>query len=111
MMTKHLSAILALANNASADREVLQGYLDRYQAEWSANVQALIDGIAVLAGRFNALADNEQELRPLLAEAAITARNHYHAWLPPGLEHGQAVLSVEACSSWLDQVTAHSRGA
>jgi hypothetical protein len=108
IMTKHLSAILALAKTAGADREVIQGYLDRYQAEWSAIVQALIDGIAVLAGRFNALTDNEQELRPFLAEAAVTARDHYHSWLPPGPEDGQAVLSVEACASWLDQVTAHS---
>jgi hypothetical protein len=32
----------------------------------------------------------------------------YRYWLPPGLEHGQAVLSVEACTSWLYQVMAHS---
>ncbi len=108
ILTKHLSAILGLAKTDDADCKVIQGYLDRHQAEWSAIVQALIDGIAVLAGRFNTLSDSEQTLRPFLAEAAVTARDHYHAWLPPGLADGQTVMSVEGCRRWCDTVTAQS---
>lgn len=108
ILTKHLSSVLGLANADSADGAVLQGYLDRHRTEWSAILQGLIDGIAVLAHRFNVLTDGEQTLRPFLAEAAVTARDHYHSWLPPGLEYGQAVMSVEACTRWCDTVTAHS---
>lgn len=87
--------MLALTGMDGADHEVLQGYLDRYQSEWSEIIQAFIDGIRDLAERYNQLTIGEQEQRSFLAEAAFAARDHIHDWLPPGLDAGQAVLSVD----------------
>jgi hypothetical protein len=97
-LTNHLSGVLALTGMDGADHEVLQGYLDRYQSEWSEIIQAFIDGIRDLAERYNQLTIGEQEQRSFLAEAAFAARDHIHDWLPPGLDAGQAVLSVDVCA-------------
>lgn len=103
----HLSGLLALTQSEDADHEVLQGYLDRYQGEWSGIVQSLIDGVGAFSRKFNQLSDEEKQLRPFFFEATVTACDHFQYWLPPGLEGGQSSLSVEACENWLGTVTAN----
>jgi len=107
VLADHLSGCLTLARSEVADREILQGYLDRYESEWSGVIEALVESIGALAERCNQLTVCEQEQRPLLVEAAIAARDHFHDWLPPGLDEGHAVLSVDACAKWLNTVAAH----
>ena len=107
ILMTHLSSVLERVEDDDADHEVLQAYIHRYQDEWSGIIQALIDGSGAVAGRFNQLTEEERERRPFLVEAAATVSEHFQDWLPPGLESGKAVLSVDACTSWLDTATAN----
>jgi hypothetical protein len=106
-LTDHLSGWLALARREDADREVLQGYVQHYQEEWSRIIQALIDALGGLAARYVSLSPEEQARRPYLAEAVVTVREHYQHWLPPGLGQGEGAMSVAACESWLSMAAAH----
>lgn len=105
ILTHHLSGVLALVQADDADGEVLQSYLERHRIEWSSIIQRLRNGIAAIANKFSELEHGEEVQRPFLAEAAATVRDHHQSWLPPGLEDGNAVLSVDACASWLDMAT------
>jgi len=50
---------------------------------------------------------DERKHRPFLVEAATLASEHYRHWMPPGLSEGEAVLSVDTCTSWTETATAH----
>jgi hypothetical protein len=107
ILTAHLSSVMELVKEDDADREVLQAYIHRHQDEWSEIIQVLIDGTGAVVERFNRLTEEQRERRPFLVEAVSSVSEHFQDWLPPGLDSGEAVLSVDACTSWLDTATAN----
>ena len=86
---------------------VLQDYLDRYQNEWSEIIQALVEMLGELTAKYVGLSPEEQAQRLYLAKAVVTIREHLQNWLPPGLDQGGAVMSVDACKDWVGNVAAH----
>jgi hypothetical protein len=102
----HLSGWIDLARQDESDREVLQNYLNCWQGEWSGIVQALIDRLSSIASTLDKLPREVWMQRPYLLEAFDILQQHYQGWLPPGLENGEAIMSVDVCASWANQVLA-----
>jgi len=103
-LTDHLSGWLRLARVEDADSRVLQNYLDCYKDEWSGIVQALIDSLDGLTKKFINLSPEEQQQRTYLTGAIVKISDHHHQWLPPGLERGETVMSIDGCEAWLSMV-------
>ena len=107
ILTDHLSGCLELARVEGASCEILQGYIERYQVEWSGIVQDLFDHLGGLAEKCNRLSAQEQEQRPFLREAVVATRDHFCDWLPPGWDQGPVALSVDSCQDWLNTVASN----
>jgi hypothetical protein len=106
VLMNHLSGCIELTGQEEADRVILQDYISSWQREWSGIVQALIDCLSDLVTTLDSLPPEKWAQRPYLLETFIVMQNCYKDWLPPGLESGEAVMSVDVCAAWVSKALA-----